>query len=34
MAVALLRVADAARTPGWKPGDEFEAARKKALGAP
>ena len=34
MAVALLRVADAPRMPSWKPGDEFEAARKKALGTP
>ena len=33
MAVALLRVADAPRMPSWKPGDEFEAARKKALAA-
>ena len=26
-----LRVANAPRMPAWKPGDEFEAARKKAL---
>jgi Zn-dependent M28 family amino/carboxypeptidase len=26
-----LRVANAPRIPAWKPGDEFEAARKKAL---
>jgi Zn-dependent M28 family amino/carboxypeptidase len=26
-----LKVADAARMPAWKPGDEFEGARKKAL---
>jgi Zn-dependent M28 family amino/carboxypeptidase len=26
-----LRVADTAALPAWKPGDEFEAARKKAL---
>jgi Zn-dependent M28 family amino/carboxypeptidase len=31
MTVALLRVADAPKLPAWKPGDEFEAARKKAL---
>jgi Zn-dependent M28 family amino/carboxypeptidase len=29
--VAGLRVADARDLPAWKPGDEFEAARKKAL---
>jgi len=28
-----LRVANAPRMPAWKPGDEFEAARKKALAA-
>jgi Zn-dependent M28 family amino/carboxypeptidase len=28
-----LNVANAAQAPGWVPGDEFEAARKKALGA-
>ena len=33
MAVALLRVADAAKMPAWHKGDEFEAARLKALGA-
>jgi Zn-dependent M28 family amino/carboxypeptidase len=27
-----LRVADAPTMPTWKPGDEFEAARKRALG--
>ncbi len=27
-----LQVANALRMPAWKPGDEFEAARKKALG--
>ena len=32
MVVALLRVADAPKMPEWKKGDEFEAARKKALG--
>jgi Zn-dependent M28 family amino/carboxypeptidase len=32
MAVVLLRVADAAKLPEWKKGDEFEAARKKSLG--
>jgi Zn-dependent M28 family amino/carboxypeptidase len=26
-----LKVADAARMPAWKPGDEFEGTRKKAL---
>jgi Zn-dependent M28 family amino/carboxypeptidase len=26
-----LKVANAARMPAWKPGDEFEGARKKAL---
>ena len=26
-----LKVANAPRMPAWKPGDEFEAARKKAL---
>jgi Zn-dependent M28 family amino/carboxypeptidase len=26
-----LRVADASALPAWKPGDEFEAARKKAI---
>jgi Zn-dependent M28 family amino/carboxypeptidase len=29
-----LRVANAATMPAWNPGDEFEAARKKALGMP
>jgi Zn-dependent M28 family amino/carboxypeptidase len=33
MVVTLLRVADAPRMPAWRPGDEFEAARKKALEA-
>ena len=28
-----LRVADATALPAWKPGDEFEAARKKAIAA-
>jgi Zn-dependent M28 family amino/carboxypeptidase len=28
-----VNVANAQRTPAWKPGDEFEAARKKALAA-
>jgi hypothetical protein len=28
-----LKVANAERMPAWKPGDEFEAARKKALAA-
>jgi Zn-dependent M28 family amino/carboxypeptidase len=28
-----LKVANAAKMPAWKPGDEFEAARKKALAA-
>ena len=28
-----LRVANAPRMPAWKPGDEFEAARKKAIEA-
>ncbi len=31
MVVALLRIADAPKLPEWKKGDEFEAARKKAL---
>jgi Zn-dependent M28 family amino/carboxypeptidase len=31
MAVTLLRVADAPKMPEWRPGDEFEAARKRAL---
>ena len=31
MVVSLLRVADAPKMPEWKKGDEFEAARKKAL---
>ena len=34
MAVALMRVADAAKMPEWRKGDEFEAARKKALAEP
>jgi Zn-dependent M28 family amino/carboxypeptidase len=29
-----VEVANAARLPAWKPGDEFEAARKKALAKP
>ncbi len=33
LAVVALRVADAAARPSWHPGDEFEAARKAALGA-
>jgi len=33
MAVTLLRVADAPKMPEWTPGDEFEAARKRALAA-
>jgi Zn-dependent M28 family amino/carboxypeptidase len=28
-----LKVANAARMPAWKPGDEFEGARQKALAA-
>jgi Zn-dependent M28 family amino/carboxypeptidase len=32
LVVAALRVADAAGVPGWRPGDEFEQARKRALG--
>lgn len=32
MAVTLLRIADAATMPAWRKGDEFEAARKRALG--
>ncbi|HVE86198.1 MAG TPA: M28 family peptidase, partial [Myxococcales bacterium] len=31
--VSGLRIANDARLPEWKPGDEFEAARKKALAA-
>jgi Zn-dependent M28 family amino/carboxypeptidase len=31
LAVVGLRIADAPRAPAWRPGDEFEAARKKAL---
>ena len=31
--VAGLRIANAPKLPSWKPGDEFEAARKKALEA-
>jgi Zn-dependent M28 family amino/carboxypeptidase len=33
MTVALLRIADASRMPSWHHGDEFEAARLKALDA-
>jgi hypothetical protein len=33
MLVTALRVANDARLPTWKPGDEFEAARKKAVAA-
>ncbi|HEX6838273.1 MAG TPA: M20/M25/M40 family metallo-hydrolase [Polyangia bacterium] len=33
MTVTLLRIADAAKMPAWHHGDEFEAARKKALDA-
>ena len=33
MTVTLLRIADAPRLPEWRRGDEFEAARKKALEA-
>jgi Zn-dependent M28 family amino/carboxypeptidase len=33
MTVAVMRVADAAKMPEWRHGDEFEAARKQALGA-
>ncbi len=33
MVVALLRIADAPKMPEWHRGDEFEAARKKALAA-
>ncbi|MGZ3427847.1 MAG: hypothetical protein ACXVCV_14425, partial [Polyangia bacterium] len=33
MAVTLLRIADAPKMPEWRRGDEFEAARKRALGA-
>jgi Zn-dependent M28 family amino/carboxypeptidase len=33
MTVSLLRVADAPKMPEWRPGDEFEAARKKAEAA-
>jgi hypothetical protein len=33
MTTCALRIADAAAMPAWKPGDEFEATRKKALGA-
>jgi Zn-dependent M28 family amino/carboxypeptidase len=33
MAVALLRIADAAKMPAWHKGDEFEAARNHALSA-
>jgi Zn-dependent M28 family amino/carboxypeptidase len=33
LAVVGLRIADAPSLPSWKPGDEFEAARKRALGA-
>jgi hypothetical protein len=33
LTVATLRIADAPRMPEWKKGDEFEAARLRALGA-
>jgi Zn-dependent M28 family amino/carboxypeptidase len=33
MLITALRVANAPRLPAWKPGDEFEAARLKALAA-
>jgi Zn-dependent M28 family amino/carboxypeptidase len=33
MTTCALRIADAPIMPAWKPGDEFEAARKKALEA-
>jgi len=33
MTVALMRIADAPKMPEWRRGDEFEAARKKALEA-
>jgi Zn-dependent M28 family amino/carboxypeptidase len=33
MTVTLMRIADAPKMPAWRPGDEFEAARKQALGA-
>jgi Zn-dependent M28 family amino/carboxypeptidase len=33
MVVTLMRIADAARMPEWRKGDEFEAARLKSLGA-
>ncbi len=32
--LAGLRIANDPKLPGWKPGDEFEAARKAALAAP
>ncbi|HZS41501.1 MAG TPA: M28 family peptidase [Polyangia bacterium] len=32
LAAVALRIADAAQLPAWRPGDEFEGARKKALG--
>ena len=31
LTVVGLRVANGAALPGWRPGDEFEAARKKSL---
>jgi hypothetical protein len=31
VAAAILRVADAARAPAWRAGDEFETARRRAL---
>lgn len=33
MTVTLMRIADAPKLPAWRPGDEFEAVRKQALGA-
>jgi Zn-dependent M28 family amino/carboxypeptidase len=33
LVAAGLRIADAAAPPAWRPGDEFEAARKRALNA-
>ncbi len=32
LTVTTLRIADAPRMPEWRKGDEFEAARRKALG--
>lgn len=33
MTVALMRIADAPKLPEWRHGDEFEAARLRALSA-